>query len=114
MSERQWKLFAEDIIQSIIKIQSYTKGMSEKDFIKDNKTSDAVIRNFEIIGEAANKIPSEIRKKHKEIPWRDIIDFRNRISHEYFGVSMSVVWQIKEKELSSFLNSIKEVVKDRI
>lgn len=109
--ERHWKLFGEDIIQSIIKIQAYTKGMSESDFIKDTKTSDAVIRNFEIIGEAASKMPSEIKKTYKEIPWQDIKDFRNRIAHEYFGVSLKIVWQIMKNELKPLLKQMKDIIK---
>lgn len=87
--------------------------MSEADFIKDSKTADAVVRNFEIVGEAANKIPSEIKKTHKEIPWQDIVDFRNRIAHEYFGVSLKIVWRIIVKELKPLLKQIKEVIKER-
>jgi uncharacterized protein with HEPN domain len=83
--------------------------MDESKFSADKKTIDAVVRNFEIIGEAANKLPDEIRVKASEIPWRDIIDFRNRIAHEYFGISVSIVWQIIIKELKPLSDNIKKL-----
>ncbi|MFP4465693.1 MAG: DUF86 domain-containing protein [Candidatus Goldiibacteriota bacterium] len=93
MSKRNINLYLADISDSIDTIVEYTEGMTEKSFASDRKTFDAVIRNFEIIGEAANRIPDDVRKIDDSIPWRDIIDFRNRIAHEYFGVSAGMVWQ---------------------
>jgi uncharacterized protein with HEPN domain len=109
VSERDYNLYISDILQSIKNISEYTAGMDETKFKSDKKTIDAVIRNFEIIGEAANKLPDEIRMKTPKIPWRDIIDFRNRIAHEYFGLSVSMVWQIIEKELDPLRNNIEKL-----
>lgn len=83
--------------------------MDEAKFNSDKKTIDAVVRNFEIIGEAANKLPDEIKIKAPGIPWRDIIDFRNRIAHEYFGISVSILWQIIIKELKPLSDNIKKL-----
>src|SRR6056297_2588291 len=99
MSERDYKLYIYDIIRSIDNILEYTEGLDENGFIKDKKTIDAVIRNFEVIGEAANKLPRDVKTQNPEVPWRDMIDFRNRITHEYFGISSGIVWQIINKEL---------------
>jgi uncharacterized protein with HEPN domain len=68
MSKRDWMLFAHDIIEAIEKIESYTEGYSYAEFLKDMKTRDAVVRNLEIIGEAAAQIPRETRDKYPEIP----------------------------------------------
>ncbi|MEO6696353.1 MAG: HepT-like ribonuclease domain-containing protein [Ignavibacteria bacterium] len=87
---RDWKLLFEDIIESINKIKLYTSGLSFDDFNLDSKTIDAVVRNFEIIGEAGNKIPEEIKIKFKNIEWNKIIGLRNRVIHEYFGVDNSI------------------------
>ena len=65
--------------------------MTLEDFIKDDKTSDAVIRNFEIIGEAANRLPEELKKQHSSIDWQRIRGFRNRIVHDYFGIDFTIV-----------------------
>ena len=81
MSKREWKLFLEDILESMNLIEEYVKGMSFDDFKEDRKTIDAVVRNFEIIGEAAKNIPENIRNNYKNIDWIGIIGLRNRISH---------------------------------
>jgi len=78
--------------------------MDYQTFITDSKTTDTVVRNFEIIGEAANHIPEGFKLKHREIKWRQIIDFRNRIIHEYFGVDYQIVWNIKEQFLPDFID----------
>ena len=107
MSKREWKLFVEDILESIELIESYVHDMELSDFTKDRKTIDAVVRNFEIIGEASKFIPENVKNKHAEIDWKGIIGLRNRIAHEYFGISVSIVWDIIKKELPRLKNQIK-------
>jgi uncharacterized protein with HEPN domain len=92
MSRREPRLLLEDIIESIQKIKKYTAGLSKDAFLIDDKTVDAVIRNFEIIGEAANRIPDEIKDKFQLINWHQIIGFRNRIVHDYMGIDYEIVW----------------------
>lgn len=106
---RDWKLLIEDILDSISKIKSYVKSLSLDDFNLDPKTIDAV--NFEIIGEAANKIPEEIKNTNPEIEWKKIIGLRNRIIHGYFGVDNSIIWFIIENELDKLEESIKNILK---
>lgn len=96
MSKREPKLLVSDILESARKILNYTEGQSYDDFTKDSKTVDAVIRNFEIIGEAANRLPEEFKDRFPEIDWHRIRGFRNRIVHDYFGIDYSIVWTIKE------------------
>lgn len=83
MSKREPSLLINDIIESGEKILNYTEGMDYETFIQDPKTIDAVIRNFEIIGEAANRLPESYKENHPEIDWFKIRGFRNRIVHEY-------------------------------
>ena len=109
MSKREPVLLLEDIIESIHKIKIYTSGLSLDDFLKDDKTIDAVIRNFEIIGEAANRIPDEIRDKFQLVNWHRIRGFRNRIVHDYMGIDYEIVWEIIEKDLEELQNRIKEI-----
>ncbi len=111
MSSRNTSLLIEDIIDSAQKILLYTAEISFNQFISDSKTVDAVVRNFEIIGEAANRIPEEFKETHPGIDWHRIRGFRNRIVHEYFGIDYSIVWLIKETflpDLLSKLSSLKE------
>ena len=110
MSKRQPNLLIEDIIDSSHKILEYTSGMSFEEFTSDSKTIDAVIRNFEIIGEAANRLPEEFKHEHTNVNWHKIRGFRNRIVHDYMGIDYSIVWEIKSNflpELILFLQQIK-------
>jgi uncharacterized protein with HEPN domain len=107
MSKRSLGLLVEDIWESIEKIERYTKGMSHDKFQNDEKTTDAVVRNLEIIGEAAGRLPEDFIKRHAEIEWVKIIGLRNRIVHEYFGVDLQIIWQILKKDLPDFKASLK-------
>lgn len=110
MSKREVKLLLEDIFEACQKILTYTAGMSYDDFISDDKTIDAVVRNFEIIGEAANRVPEDFRSEHPEIEWRRIIAFRNRVIHEYFGINYEMVWKIKEENIPELKDFIKQAI----
>ena len=94
MSERNWLLFVEDILESVDLIERYVRGTTLEQFRDDRKTVDAVVRNFEIIGEASKYIPDDVKRSHPETDWTGILGLRNRIAHEYFGVSTAIVWQI--------------------
>lgn len=107
MSKRDPSLLIEDIIDSASKILDYTKNISFEEFTKDSKTIDAVIRNFEIIGEAANRLPENFKDKHSTIDWHRIRGFRNRIVHDYFGIDYSIVWEIKESYLPILISTLK-------
>jgi uncharacterized protein with HEPN domain len=109
MSKRTPNLLIEDIIDSGKKILDYTKGISFEDFLQDNKTIDAVIRNFEIIGEAANLLPEDLKEKHYDIDWHRIRGFRNRIVHDYFGIDYSIVWEIKNSFLPDMIIKLKSI-----
>ena len=103
MSKRSPELLIQDIIESAQKILSYTEGLSYEEFKSDSMIVDAVIRNFEIIGEAANRLPDEIKDKIPEIDWHKIRGFRNRVAHDYMGINYFIVWQIKEEFLPELI-----------
>jgi uncharacterized protein with HEPN domain len=110
MSKRQPLLLIEDIIDSGNKILEYTRDLSFEEFIIDDKTIDAVIRNFEIIGEAANRLPEEFKDKYPAIDWHRIRGFRNRIVHDYFGIDYSIVWEIKSSFLPTLISELKLLI----
>ena len=90
--------YVEDIVDAMEKAIKFVEGMSFDDFIKDDKTVFAVIRALEIIGEAAKKIPNEIRENYPEISWRGMSGMRDKMIHEYFGVNLKLVWEtVKER-----------------
>ncbi len=110
MSKRDPQLLIEDIIDSGNKILDYSKGLSFEEFINDSKTIDAVIRNFEIIGEATNRLSEEFKDKHPSIDWHRIRGFRNRIVHDYFGIDYSIVWEIKNSFLPNIISELKSLL----
>lgn len=99
MSERDNQLLLSDILISVDKILTYTKGMTFIDYDNDSKTKDAVERNFEIIGEASSRISNDFKALNTIVEWRIIKDFRNFIIHEYFGIDNQLVWDIVENQL---------------
>ena len=100
MKKREYKLYVDDILQSMDKIFQYTEGMEYEQFIANDIVVDATIRNLEIIGEAARNIPDTVRAKHPEIPWKRMLGLRNIVIHEYFGIDLSIVWEIVTKNLT--------------
>ncbi len=110
MSERQASLLLTDIIESIKKIYNYTEGYTLEKFLKDDKTLDAVVRNFEIIGEAANRLPEDIKEEYLEVDWSRIKGFRNRIVHDYMGIDYEIVWTIISSDLKELETRIEEIL----
>lgn len=109
MSKRDSRLLIKDILEAIDRILDYTEGMNFESFESDQKTVDAVVRNFEVIGEATKQISTDFKSNHEEIPWQDLSDFRNRLIHEYFGVDLTIVWDIIShdlRELKALVQSI--------
>ena len=107
MSDRSPELLIEDILESAAKINRYTSGMSFEQFEADEKTVDAVIRNFEIIGEAAGRLSDDFKAANAQIDWRKIRGFRNRVVHDYFGVDLAIVWNIIQSFLDELIKEIK-------
>lgn len=108
---RDWSFRIQDILSAIEKIEEYTSKMTFLQFKKNQLVIDAVIRNFEIIGEASNHIPITIQNLHPNVPWRQMISLRNFLIHEYFGIDLNIIWQtarIHLPELKKILNSLKE------
>jgi uncharacterized protein with HEPN domain len=99
MSKRNNALLLVDILTAIDKIQTYTEGLDFESFMADNRTIDAVERNFEIIGEAANQLTSDFREATPHIRWHGIISFRNRLIHGYFGVDYQILWYLLQNEI---------------
>lgn len=111
MSERVTHLLLDDIQSAINNILEFTKGITLEIYESDLKTRFAVERNFEIIGEAASRIPEDYRLSHPEIEWRILKDFRNFIIHEYFGINNEIVWDTIQLRLPDLLISFQNLDK---
>lgn len=92
-------IYVDHIILSIKHILSYTKDVSKEEFAKNTLIQDAVIRNFEIIGEATKKVSSDFKQVNYEIPWKEMAGMRARLIHDYIGVDIQVIWDTIEQDL---------------
>lgn len=110
MSKRDLILLLEDMLESALKIKRYTTNLDFDLFITDDKTIDAVVRNFEIIGEAANRMDPDFRTMNSEIDWNRIRGFRNRIVHDYFGIDYEIVWTIIENDLENLIEQLEDII----
>ena len=109
MSNRSDDLLILDMMESLEAVFSYTKGVTEEAFLANREKSDAVIRNIEVIGEAAGNLSETFQEKHSEIPWHQIIGMRNRLIHGYFGVSLKIIWQVVAVDLPVLYEQIKKI-----
>jgi len=108
MSEK-FLIYLKDINKAIDSIKNFIDGMNFEQFKSDDKTSSAVIRKFEIIGEATKNLPNGIKEKYPQIPWKDIAGMRNKLIHADSEVDLNLVWQTIQKrlpELQAFLDDV--------
>lgn len=112
MPPRNWKIRIDDILKCIGKVQRFTKGYTFDDFQDDDKTIDSVLRNLEIIGEAARHVPAEVRAQHPDIPWTEMLTMRNIVIHEYHGVNLTIIWQTVKEDLPPLVSPLKRILKE--
>ncbi|MFL5753308.1 MAG: DUF86 domain-containing protein [Bacteroidia bacterium] len=105
-------MYLEDMITSMNRILDYLNGYDYNGFLNDQKTIDAVTRNFEIIGEAANSIPQQVKINYPEVPWQAMYGLRNYASHEYFGLDLSTLWEIAQNSLPENKRQIERIITD--
>lgn len=109
---RDPRLYLDDILEAITQIREYTSTLDYDSFSQDRKTQDAVARNLEIIGEAAGRLPESIKMNATGIEWRKIVGMRNIIAHEYFGISLPVVWDVVKNKLGLLETSSRKLQKN--
>lgn len=112
MSKRNLALYLADILESGSAIFQFIAGMTFEEFRNDRKTCSAVIREFEIIGEAVGKLPDDAKQKYHDVEWQDIKDFRNLLVHEYFGVDLDIVWKVIRDDLPGLLKSVEQMMRE--
>ncbi len=108
---RDYRLYLDDILQAVDRIMIYVQGMDLTSFNADTRTVDAVVRNLEIIGEAARNLSAEVRSMAPEIEWPKIISLRNILSHEYFGVNTRIIWDIVQNKLKPLRTAAQNITR---
>lgn len=101
--------YLEDILDAVEKIERYTAEMGYEEFVTDEKTVDAVLRNFEVIGEAAKNVPEDVRQEYPEVPWSEMAGMRDKLIHGYATVELQIVWMTVEEELPTLGPQIERV-----
>ena len=111
MSEqRRDKEYLGDIREAMQRIVAYTADLSYEQFMNELKTQDAVVRNLEVIGEAAKKLSSHLRKAYPQIPWKGMAGMRDKVIHHYFGVNYDIVWTVAKQEVPGLLPQIEDIL----
>ena len=107
--KRNYKLFLEDISERITMIDRYTAGMSFEEFVQDDKTVSACIREIEVIGEAVKQIPKDITDRFDDLPWSLMAKMRDKLIHWYFEVDEEIVWKVIKEKLPDIKIQIDEI-----
>jgi uncharacterized protein with HEPN domain len=101
--------YLEDILEGVEKISRFTNGISYDEFVDDPKTVDAVLRNFEVIGEATKNVPDDIRKEYADVPWSEMAGMRDKLIHGYATVELRIVWETIQEEIPALRTQIKSI-----
>lgn len=107
---RRWRFRLRHIIEAVERIQRYVEGMSLEEFLADSKTADAVLRNLEVIGEAARLVPEEITARYHQVPWSDMRAMRNVVAHEYDRVNLPTIWDAIQQDLPPLVPLLRQVL----
>jgi len=108
--ERNYTIYLQDILVAMTRIAEYLEGYTFDQFKKDYKTVDAVIRNFDIIGEASRKLPDHIKDNNPDLPWDEMYLLRNKVSHEYFGIDYEIIWDVCINHLPENRGQIQSII----
>ena len=111
-AEKVYLDYLVDMLESAKKALEFVEGMGYDEFASDEKTQFAVVRALEIIGEAAKKVPADVREAYPEIPWREIAGTRDKLIHDYIGVNLSVVWRTIQDDLPPLIEHLGMLLRD--
>jgi len=109
---RDYRLYLKDIVEAMEDIENFVEGIELDEFKQDDKTSSAVIRKFEVIGEATKRIPEDIRHKYSQIPWKEMAGMRDKLIHFYFGIDYKLVWQTIKHRIPQIKPVICQIMED--
>lgn len=108
--EREWRFYVEDMLRFARTAREYTDGFDLPALLADRRSYDATLRNLELIGEAARRVPETVRTAHPDIPWRQMIATRNRLTHAYLGIDDDTIWSIIEDDLPALIRVLESLL----
>ncbi|MCK4910713.1 MAG: DUF86 domain-containing protein [Thermodesulfovibrionales bacterium] len=111
MTDRDYRDYLNDIVESVNDIETFIKGLSYEDFIADKKTFNAVVRSIEIIGEASTNLSKDICDKAPDIPWAKMKGMRNRLTHEYFGIDGQILWKTASESIPALKAGVENLLR---
>ena len=109
---REYKVYLRDMLEAIEKIGNYTENMSRDDFLENEMVKDAVLRNLEVLGEAAKQIPDNVRDENPDVEWKKIAGLRDILTHVYFGVDMEIIWDIVKNKNPGLKEKISDMLSE--
>lgn len=109
---RDWRLYLDDIAECTRRVAEYTRGMSFEQFVTDTRTYDAVLRNLEIVGEAAKQLPEEVRRRYTEVAWTDVSRFRDRLAHGYHSLQDEIIWRVVQEDVPALRDQVRRILSD--
>jgi len=109
---RDYRHYLKNIVDAMEAIESFVKGFKLDEFERDDKTSSAVIRKFEIIGEATKRIPEDLRQRYPKIPWKEMAGMRDKLMHFYFGIDYKLIWQTINQRIPRIKPIIRQIIED--
>ncbi|MBU2576754.1 MAG: DUF86 domain-containing protein [Nanoarchaeota archaeon] len=112
MTKKESKIFIEHILNNILDIENFVKGVNKEILKKDIMRQKAIIKSIEIIGEASNNLPKDFKEEYSQVPWSDIIGMRNKLSHHYFGIDLNVVWKTIKEDIPELKKKILKIKKE--
>ncbi len=108
--KREPRLYLDDILEALTRIEKYVENMSFHQFSEDQKTIDAVVRNFEITGEASKQVSDDIKAKYPDIPWQEMSGMRDKLIHAYFGVNLDIIWETITTRVHDLKSDIQNIL----
>jgi uncharacterized protein with HEPN domain len=109
---RDHRAYLDDILEAIQRIEQYTASVNLESLKTDQLVLDGVVRNLEIIGEAAKKLPDDVKSRAKDIDWRKIAGMRDILIHEYFGIDVEIIWDVVKKKLPELRDAVNQLLSD--
>ena len=107
---RDYRIYLEDMREAGAKARRYVEGLSFENFSSDEKTVDAVVRNLEVLGEATKQVPDFVRLEHPQVDWYRIAGLRDILIHQYFGIDLTIIWDIVQNKLPILLQQLDQIL----